>query len=108
MANNPLKSLSRVYDIALVRHVPVMATTFSSWGLSLPRFDSIPTWKYAAPHTLRRWTPQTDSANFALGGTCSDRCHGSGYYLQEADFNRADRGLTNSELPANQRFIIGD
>ncbi|MFH0918955.1 MAG: hypothetical protein V1913_01220 [Fibrobacterota bacterium] len=106
IARNPLKSATRAYDYALVRHVPVTKATFDSWGLSLLHFDSIPTWKYAAPHTIRRWTPQTDSAYTASGGTCSDRCHDSRNYLKEGDFDSTAWGINRDELLANQRILM--
>ena len=94
---NPLPSAARSWDYVVLRHVPVNPTTFDDWGLSLPDFDSLPTWKYASPHNIRLNTPQTDTTGT---GNCYEACHGnSDLFLDVSD-------LRDYEINANQNVIV--
>ena len=76
----------RDYDYTVVRHAPVAQDTYEDWGLSLPGYNDQPTWKYASPHNVQRWTAQTTTT-----GECGTACHDQpgtdpiGFYLREAD-----------------------
>ena len=83
------------YDFAVVRHTPIYPGTYADWGLVLPGYADRPTWLYASPHNIRRWTPQTTVTE---GAPCYDSCHNSpdlpsGYLLRESDLY-ADDGIT--------------
>ena len=104
IGKNPLQSSNRPYDYVVVRHIPIIQDTFAEWGVSdLPNFDSVPTWKYATPHNIQRWTARTDTT----GGisSCGEKCHDRAdppvlnTYLRESD-------LDDYEINANQSVIF--
>ena len=72
IGRNPLPD--RRFDFVTLRHVPVVPTSFNPWGGEdlLPAYDSVPTWKYTTPHSIRRWTPRTQNDE-GLG--CGAGCH---------------------------------
>ena len=97
IAKNPLASASRPYKIVTVRHIPISRDTYASWGIpDLPLYDSLPTWKYATPHNIQRWTAQTDTTG---GAACMTRCHNSSYYLTLED-------LAAGEIEANRNIVL--
>ena len=97
IAKNPIKSANRNYDIVTVRHIPIARDTYASWGIpDLPNYDSEPTWKYATPHNIQRWTAQTDTTNSAW---CGVKCHDSDYYLTIED-------VAPDEVEANKNIVL--
>lgn len=97
IAKNPLPASVRSYKYVVVRHIPVSRDTYASWGLSdLPQYDSVPTWKYASPHNIKRWTAQTETASEEM---CSAKCHKSDYYLTLED-------LAAEEVEANRAIVL--
>ncbi|MCI0512576.1 cytochrome c family protein [candidate division KSB1 bacterium] len=97
IAKNYLKSTDRPYDYVCVRHIPIAPDTYASWGIaSLPHYDAEPTWKYATPHNIQRWTARTDTTGNA---SCFGKCHKSDYYLKAAD-------LQPYEVTANQSLLM--
>lgn len=119
IGKNPLKSEGRPYDYVPVRHIPIVPNTFKNWGLdNLENFTAVPTWKYATPHNIQRWTAQTDTSG---GKSCGAACHDNDeYYLREADLilgvsDVTDDGATlnpdlapfqEAEAEANKNVII--
>jgi thiosulfate/3-mercaptopyruvate sulfurtransferase len=60
IGKNPIPSERRPYDFVVLRHIPVVESTYENWGLaSLDNFDAVPTWKYSSPHNIRRLTDRT-------------------------------------------------
>lgn len=99
IGKNYLKSTQRNYDYTTVRHIPIAPDTYASWGLAnLPNFDAEPTWKYATPHNIQRWTARTQ---VEPGKGCGSNCHDSDFYLTEKD-------LEDYEKDANKNVIIGN
>ena len=97
IAKNPRKSDLRPYDIAVVRHIPISRDTYASWGIAdLPNYDSEPTWKYATPHNIQRWTAQTDTTGSVW---CGVKCHGSDFFLTLDD-------LDPDEVEANKEYVL--
>jgi len=97
IAKNPLLSTSRPYQYVTVRHIPIARDTYASWGIAdLPNYDSVPTWKYATPHNIKRWTAQTDTSG---GAACAEKCHKSSYYLTLDD-------LPAEEVEANRAYVL--
>lgn len=96
-----LEAADRNYDYVTVRHIPIVPDTYASWGIAdLPNFNSEPTWKYATPHNIQRWTAQTDTTG--SGGHCAAKCHDSKtYYLTTDD-------LLDYEKEANKEIIMDD
>lgn len=67
---NPLRSEKRPEKFVTLRHVPVDHATFGFYvkdGLS--NFDTLPNWKLATPHNIRRQTPQNKTCNSCHGNT---------------------------------------
>jgi thiosulfate/3-mercaptopyruvate sulfurtransferase len=106
IGHNTLESTVRDYDYVVVRHVPIHQDTYSHWGLSLPNYDDVPTWKYASPHNIVKWTDQTT----VNGGSCGSSCHDQagqnpkGFYLREVDL--LDNGTPLPDQNANQNVVI--
>ena len=74
IGRNPLKSSSRPYNFVTLRHIPIARTSYDNWGASgtLTDYDKYETWKYTTPHSIQRWTAQTDTTG---GKGCSNKCH---------------------------------
>jgi nitrate/TMAO reductase-like tetraheme cytochrome c subunit len=89
---NPLQSQSRPEKFVILRHIPIDQDSYKYYvedGLN--RFDNLPTWKFATPHTIRRKTPQNKSCN---------SCHGnSRLFLNQKD-------VKPKYLKANQSVIV--
>ena len=99
----------RDYEYVIVRHAPVSTETYEDWGLDLPDFDTIPTWKYSSPHNIQRWTAQTTVEE---GQSCAASCHGSGngtesFFLREADL-RDEQGAPLPDRDANLSVTVPD
>ena len=100
---NPLKSDERPYNFTTLRHIPVARTTYDNWGGTglLVDYDKFETWKHATPHSIQRWTAQTDTTG---GKTCSENCHlkDGKIYLFEDYIN------TNwpDEVQANKNVVV--
>ena len=92
IGRNPLQSEDRPYKYVPVRHVPVATTSYEFYGENLlTNFDSLPTWVYATPHNIQRFTPQN--------ATC-EACHGNPEIFLTAD------KVQGTELAANQNVIV--
>jgi thiosulfate/3-mercaptopyruvate sulfurtransferase len=89
---NALQSEKRPEKFVTVRHIPVDQGTFDFYvknGLS--NFDTVPTWKLATPHNIRRQTPQNKSCN---------ACHGNEHlFLLRCD-------VKPQYLKANEGVIV--
>lgn len=79
-----------------VRHVPATPEAFLFYGDGLlPAFDAAPTWRRAAPHTIRRTTARTDPPD-----GCATGCHGvRGVFLGPDD-------LPPDEILANAPVVV--
>jgi thiosulfate/3-mercaptopyruvate sulfurtransferase len=97
IAKNPKQSERRPYKIAVVRHIPIARDTYAAWGLDLPFYDSVPTWKYASPHNIVKNAPQTE-----VNGWCGGSCHGSDYYLTLEDL----QNNYPDEVEANKHLVL--
>jgi len=91
---NPIRSKDRPEKYVTVRHAPVSKKTFDFYEKdALKNFDSLPTWKYATPHNIRRKTKQNKSCN---------SCHGNKkLFLTKED-------VVPEERTANKNVIVPD
>jgi hypothetical protein len=96
IGRNYNKSNRYPWDFITVRHIPVSPETYSSWGVTLPNYDALPTWKMATPHNILKKTALTDTTG---GLNCYEKCHNSENYLKASD-------LESYEINANQSVII--
>jgi len=95
-----LEAANRDYDYVTVRHIPIVADTYASWGLSLPHFSAEPTWKYTTPHNIKKWTARTDTTG--TNGLCGANCHDfDEYYLNSND-------IAPGEEEANHDILMDD
>ncbi|MGD9897797.1 MAG: hypothetical protein AB7T22_01595 [Calditrichaceae bacterium] len=107
IGKNYLKSATRPYDFTPVRHIPIVPDTYDNWGgsISLANFTAEPTWKYATPHNIQRWTVMTDTT----GGVSCGRgtCHNVGTFLGNSDkyFLREDSLTIGVSDPSLQQFL---
>ena len=97
------------YDYVVVRHVPVDPGTYAEWGLALPQYTSVPTWKYTSPHNVLRWTPQTTPPEGST--SCSATCHGTpatrdGIFLREIDLYAEDGVTPLPDYEANIGIVM--
>ena len=102
----------RRFDFAVVRHAPIAPSSYDNWGAegTMTNFNDLPTWKFATPHSIRRWTPRTE---VAAGDGCAASCHigapngnpeNAKYYLME-DYVQTNWPL---EFDANAAVIVDD
>ena len=89
---NPNKTDRHPETFVTVRHIPADPDLFAYYlDGALERFDAVPTWKMATPHTIRRQTPQNKSC---------DSCHGrTELFLQPSD-------VEPEYLEANRPVIV--
>jgi thiosulfate/3-mercaptopyruvate sulfurtransferase len=89
---NPLRSEKRPEKFVTVRHIPVDQDSFKFYVKDgLTNFDTLPTWKLATPHNVRRKTPQNQTCN---------ACHGNkALFLLKKDVNK-------KYLKANKGVIV--
>jgi thiosulfate/3-mercaptopyruvate sulfurtransferase len=106
IGRNPIPQL-RSAEYVLLRHVPIATDTYAGWGLpELDSFDQEPTWKYASPHNIRRWTERTQ---VEANAECSTACHltedsAEGWFLRASDL----APLPAAERSANAHITVPD
>ncbi|MCB9367408.1 MAG: hypothetical protein H6508_09535 [Calditrichaeota bacterium] len=106
IGRNPLYN-DRPKEYVVLRHIPVAEETFASWGVSTPNYSSLPTFKYATPHNILRWTDRTQVPD---GESCFYACHSTanspeGWFLRQVDL---DNLTSQNERAANQHLILPD
>jgi len=109
IGRNPIPG-EREYDYVTLRHVPIATDTYSEWGVGdLANYEALPTWKYASPHNIQRWTDRTsvDDGNGDPVASC-DACHNTadegGFFLRQADLDT----MSVREADANRAMIVPD
>lgn len=104
IGKNPLKTENHPYDYSVVRHVPLQQDTYASWGNgaeTLTNFDEVPTWKYATPHNIKRWTARTDTTGL---NNCWENCHNN--WVPALDTYLRAEDLLDYEINANQQVLM--
>jgi len=93
IALNPERTEKRPYRYIVVRRVPANLTIYDYYvknGMDPVDFYSLPTWKYASPHNIRRTTEYSESCN---------NCHGNEeLFLTEKDMVPPENIKANREL----------
>jgi thiosulfate/3-mercaptopyruvate sulfurtransferase len=105
IGRNPISEL-RSGSIAVLRHVPASEQTYSAWGVESSTYSSLPTFKYASPHNIVRWTSRTDTSG---GQSCFNACHNTsngpdGFFLRLSDLDT----LSVAEREANLPYVVPD
>ncbi|MFZ5432887.1 MAG: hypothetical protein ACOZB3_03845 [Calditrichota bacterium] len=106
IGRNPIPD-QRPGEYVVLRHIPVSENTYTPWGIASPNYASLPTYKYATPHNIVRWTAQTDTSG---GQSCNAACHltpntPEGFFLRQVDL---DQLSSANERQANAGVIVPD
>jgi hypothetical protein len=106
IGRNPLPE-QRDHEYVLLRHIPIVPDTYAGWGVQgdLAAYDALPSFKYATPHNIQRWTARTTPAE---GASCADACHGTPDSAEGWFFRQADLARFPAEAAANQALIVPD
>jgi hypothetical protein len=73
IAVNPIPDVKTGYKFTLVRRTLAAPDNWEKYGVSqYANFDAFPTYNYASPHNILRWTSRTE---VAPGDACSYNCH---------------------------------
>ncbi|MBI2416561.1 MAG: hypothetical protein HYV28_01405 [Ignavibacteriales bacterium] len=89
---NPIPE-TKSYKFATLRESLMAPDSWEKYSVTLPNFDLKPTYKYATPHNIQRWTVRT---KVAADKACYDNCHiikegtnyrNKQYYLFNSDLN---------------------
>ena len=100
IGRNPIKSDVHPWDFVLLRHIPISPDTYLEYGIDLPEYMSLPTWKYTSPHNIQKNTPQTESCG---------SCHGkSNLFLTEGFIlvKTATGAMDEEETEANAEVVV--
>ena len=104
IGRNPIQSEERPYEYVPVRHVPAATTSYEFYGENLlPNFDSLPTWVYATPHNIQRYTPQNQSCDMCHGGSAEMFLTGDKVKPEEL---QANASVIVEALPAPVELIL--
>ncbi len=69
---NPIPDI-KPFKYAVLRRSLMAPDSWKNYGVAnLPNFNVRPTYKYATPHNIQKWTSRT---NVAAGKACYDACH---------------------------------
>ncbi len=73
IAVNPLPDIKTGYDFTLVRRTLAAPDNWKEYGVDeYSNFDAFPTYNYASPHNLLKWTTRTQ---VDAGKSCYSSCH---------------------------------
>ena len=105
VGRNPIPA-QRAGELVVLRHIPIAVETYESWGVTATNYASVPSFKYATPHNIVRWTSRTDTSG---GQSCANACHNTpdgpqGWFLRASDLSL----LPVSEQQANQSLMVPD
>lgn len=108
IARNP-SPYRQEYDYVVVRHTPIDPDSYADWGLALPNYLDKPTWQYASPHNVLRWTAQTTPPDGST--SCTASCHGTpattdGFFLREIDLYDTDGVTRLVDYDANIGIVM--
>jgi len=106
IGRNPLPH-DKDAEIVVLRHIPISEATYTSWGVETSTYPALPTFKYASPHNIQRWTDRTEPVE---GQSCGFSCHNTanspdGWFLRQSDL---DALVNPRERQANQFLILPD
>jgi thiosulfate/3-mercaptopyruvate sulfurtransferase len=102
---NPIPQ-SRPYRLGVLRRALSAPDSWQNYGVPLlANFAARPTYKYATPHNIQRWTTRTQVLS---GRACYDNCHiiseGGAYRNRELYLFRSD--LLPWEVDANAGVVV--
>ncbi len=105
IGRNPLPG-DRDGEYVVLRHIPISENTYTAWGVPTTNYEVLPSFKYATPHNIVRWTSRTQVPE---GQSCGQSCHNTpdngGWFLRQNDL---DALTSANERVANQHLILPD
>jgi len=105
IATNPLPDIKLGYDFALVRRTPAAPDNWKEYGVeAYSSFEALPTYNYATPHNLLRWTERTQVESGFCGNNCHIRKVGDSLINKELYLFQAD--LLEWELEATGPLTV--
>lgn len=102
IALNPSPTPEHPWTYVLRRHVPIRPDSFADWGVSLPAYDSEPTWRLSSPHNIQRSTPQNASC---------DACHGNADLFLTPEYVQSlvqEGTMVSEEVDANATVVVDE
>ncbi|MFC2106836.1 hypothetical protein ACFLRY_00725 [Bacteroidota bacterium] len=73
IADNPLPNIFPDFKFTVVRRNPAAPDNWEVYGVpEYANFNAFPTYNYASPHNLLRWTSRT---KVSIGQSCFSNCH---------------------------------
>ncbi|MFA6234041.1 MAG: hypothetical protein WC824_07605 [Bacteroidota bacterium] len=106
---NPMPNVKR-FKYAVLRNAPHAPDTWSNYGIpSLANFAAEPTWRYATPHNIKRWTPRTEVQS---GQSCSAACHikdgaNAQWFLFSSDLGETWEKTANANVVVDGKLPAG-
>jgi hypothetical protein len=102
IAANPIPDIKTGFKYSLVRRTLAAPDNWSEYDVAeYADFDVLPTYNYATPHNILKWTTRTQ---VAAGSTCSANCHireengtilNKQLYLHRSDLLTWEQNATN-------------
>ncbi len=103
---NPIPE-QKPYRMALLRRTLAAPDGWELYGVKkMPEFDAKPTYNYATPHNIQRWTKRT---RVEEGGNCFSNCHAiqDGKNLRNKELYLFSSDLKeNWEKSANKNIVV--
>ena len=106
IAANPLTDIYPDFKFVVVRRNPAAPDNWEKYGVpEYANFDAFPTYNYASPHNLQRWTTRTQVDE---GKACSSNCHirNEGGTLVNKGLFLFEEDLLDWEAGANAGIIV--
>ena len=106
IAGNPLPDIKPGFDFTVVRRNPAAPDNWEKYGVpEYANFNAFPTYNYASPHNLLRWTTRTQVES---GNDCYSNCHirNEGGTLMNKDLYLFEDDLLDWEAEANADIVV--
>lgn len=106
IAGNPLPDIKPGFDFTVVRRNPAAPDNWEKYGVpEYANFNAFPTYNYASPHNLLRWTSRTQVES---GNDCYSNCHirNEGGTLINKDLYLFEDDLLDWETEANADIVV--
>ncbi len=106
IAGNPLPDIKPGFDFTVVRRNPAAPDNWEKYGVpEYANFNAFPTYNYASPHNLLRWTSRTQ---VEAGDNCYSNCHirNEGGTLINKELFLFEDDLLDWEIEANAEIVV--
>ncbi len=106
IASNPIPTIKTGYDFTVVRRTLGAPDNWKEFGVpAYANFDALPTYNYASPHNILRWTARTVKTQ---GQSCSYNCHirNEGGELKNKNLYLFESDLLTWEQQASKNITV--